>query len=120
MRTCKYGRNQTTQRCNRPCFLSRQKIVRGPTGACLRKIRKFRQTPKKRSNRKPQIQKRGCPQGKEMVQFLTHRECLPECEYRNLLTKQCENVRPDNDERDQLDFIPDMNSFRETQTGQRL
>jgi len=55
-----------------------------------------------------------------MVQFLTHRECLPECEYRNLLTKQCENVRPDNDERDQLDFIPDMNSFRETQTGQRL
>jgi hypothetical protein len=125
MKTCKYGRNQTTQRCNRPCFLSRQKIVRGPNGECLQKIRKFRKTPKTRSANKlllkPKIiQKKKCPVGKERVHFLTHSECLPECDYRNLLTKQCENVRPDKNESDQLDFIQDMNSFRETQTGQRL
>ena len=120
MRTCKYGRNQTTQRCNRPCFLNRQKMARGPNGECLTKIRKFRKKTRSTNMPKPKIQKQKCPVGKERVRFLTHSECLPECDYRNLKTKQCENVRPDKDDGDQLDFIRDMNSFRETQTGQRL
>ena len=71
MRTCKYGRNSSSNRCNKPCRKGKHNVGRNPNGTCSRRARKR------------------CKSGKEWVQFLTHGECLPECEFRNPTTKMC-------------------------------
>ena len=103
-RPCRYGRNPETNRCNKPCQIRRQKVAPGKTGKCHRKV-------KTKSN---------CRPGRELVRFSTHIECLPECEYRNRMTKRCEERPLVDDEGSSLDFIDDHGSLREIQTGQKL
>ena len=122
MRLCKYGRNEITGRCNKPCFKNRTKIARGTNGYCAprrKNAHSKRQKRALRTKRQPQPDAR-CAPGKERVQFLTHSECLPECEYRNRITKRCDTRPTMDDERTTLDFIDDHGSLRETQTGQKL
>ena len=102
MRPCRYGRNTRTGRCNKPCRRRRTKVARGSDGQC---------ESRKRAR---------CPPGKERVQFLSHSECLPACEYRNQRTKRCDARPSTEDERDAVDFIGDNGVLRETQTGQKL